>query len=197
MADEQDTTVAPVTEKTVTLTEAALNSMMAASRRSGVESATRKPEPVSQPVVTPVTAQSSDNGYQELASKVLAMESRNAFDRALLGRSVDARASDRLFRLHESERPTDLHAWLDSTIADFGFAKALTPQPNAPAAAPSSSVPIAFDISNATGLIGPAMLSPEQRANIKTVREVNEHNRRVMQQQSGAPPRRETPVSRK
>lgn len=197
MPPESDNTQAPDSQatETVTLTTAELNARMAAARRSGIESATRKAEPVSQPVAqVPAQAQPASDVSAVLA-RMEAMEARNAFDRALLGRNVSAEDADLLHDIYQAKKPTDLRAWMDQTIARFGFAKqppASNP-PNAPAAAPSNADPVPFDIESAQGFISPTQLSPAQLKDGKFLRRVNEHNMAVTRSKTGAPPRRAVP----
>ena len=179
----------------MTISKSKYNSDMAASRRSGIESATRRAEPASQPVApAPAQAQQTSDVSAVLA-RMEAMEARNAFDRALLGRNVSADDADLLHDIYQAKKPTDLRAWMDQTIARFGFAKqppASNP-PNAPAAAPSNAEPVPFDIESAQGFISPTQLSPAQLKDGKFLRRVNEHNMAVTRSKTGAPPRRAIP----
>lgn len=180
-------------DETVTMTKAQYNSAMAAARRSG--ETTRRAEPASQPVApAPAQAQQASDVSAVLA-RMEAMEARNAFDRALLGRNVSAEDADLLHDIYQAKKPTDLRAWMDQTIARFGFAKqppASNP-PNAPAAAPSNADPVPFDIESAQGFISPTQLSPAQLKDGKFLRRVNEHNMAVTRSKTGAPPRRAVP----
>lgn len=178
--------------ETVTLTKAELNSMMAASRRSGEQSSSRRAEPATPPVQV-AQAQAQPDVITEMRAQIDAMSKQNAFDRALIGRNISAENVSVLHELYVAQKPTDLQAWIDPAIARFGLGKPAIQPPGAPAAAPSSVVPVAFDVLNAVGPILPIQLSAEQRANHAVLRQVNEHNKAILQRASGAPPRREPP----
>lgn len=187
------TNVDTVAVETVTMTVAELNARMAASRRSGEQSATRKADPAPQPVHAAQANVQPRDSIAEMQVRLDAMEQRNAFDRALIGRSISAENVALLHELYTAQKPTDLHGWIDPTIARFGFAKPVVQQPGQPAAAPSNVVPVQFDVMRASGFISSGQLSPEQIANPVVLRQVHEHNKNLSQRAAGAPPRREIP----
>ncbi len=177
--------------ETVTLTMSELNARMAAARRSGVESATRKVEPATQPVAVPAQAPTKDSSITDALAAMQARldhsENQRAFERAIAGHGLDDAKAALMFRMAQAEKPADLSTWIADTVAVLGLNAT---QRNAPAAAPASIVHRNFDIASATEIIPWDALSPEQKSSDQIVRQRHEHNMKVNAQRSGAPPRK-------
>ncbi|TXH41032.1 MAG: hypothetical protein E6Q97_38510 [Desulfurellales bacterium] len=168
-----------------------VNALVAQARRDGEAKAAKRSQSDSLPA--PAQAQVQDQ-FAALSAQVEELKTRGAFDKAMLGRNVSEKQSERLFKLYTIEKPTDIRSWLDETIVDFGLK---APEPNqstqtqtetrTPKAAPADSIPKPFDFTQVNGVIPLASLTPEQSRDPVLVRRVFEHNWDHAARSKGAP----------
>jgi len=137
----------------------------------------------------------------DLEAQVERLTLRNAFDKRAAKFDLTDSASDRLFRLYETEKPEDPTAWFTETASQFGLkgpnmtappssttgdpATAVTP----PASAPNA--PVKVDPMTSGGLVDIFNLSAAQLQQLgpRGLRTHFEKALEVGNQLSGAPPR--------
>lgn len=172
-------------EKVITMTEREYNSHMAASRRSGAESASRRIEPVAPPAPLPAQATNAPS-MAELMQRQEEFEARYQFDREIGKFNLEPAKNERLYRLSRAEKPADISSWVKNTVEDLGLL-ATSPFRAPVPVAPASTIHRNVDLASATDFVPWESLSPEQKNDNAFLAQRHKHNLGVTRSKQGAP----------